>query len=71
MVPLGRKFPPFAGSADCVLRPAQEHGSLGNIERPRAVLEHLWNITVVHRWGPLVRFDLNGSLAGRMAPLGW
>jgi len=54
MVALVFEFSSLASSADSVLRPAQENGGLGDIERPRPVLEHLWNTTVVHGWGSLV-----------------
>ena len=53
----------FAGRANGILRPAQKHRDLSDIERPRAVLEHLWNTTVVHRWGWLVKRRLHGLLA--------
>jgi len=43
-----------AGSADAVLRPSEEYRDLSHVEWPRAVLEHLWNKTAVHGWGPLV-----------------
>ena len=50
----------LAGRANGVLRPAEEHRDLGDVERSRTVLEHLWNTTVVHRWGPLVMIHING-----------
>lgn len=49
-----REVSALAGCSDGVLRPAQENSGLGDVERSRAVLEHLWNTNVVHRWGPLV-----------------
>ncbi len=55
------EFSSLAGRADGVLRPTQEHCDLGDIERPSPVLEHLWNRTVVHGWGSLVRIGFNGS----------
>jgi hypothetical protein len=53
-----RQLSAVAGSADGVLGPTQEHRRLGHVERPRAVLEHLWNKTAVHGRGPLVNLML-------------
>ena len=55
MVALMFKFSPFAGRSDGILRPPEEYCHLGDVKRTRTVLEHLWNMTVVHGWGPLVR----------------
>ena len=49
-----------AGCADRVFGPTQEHRDLGDVERPSAVLEHLWNTTVGHRWGWLVKQRFQG-----------
>lgn len=54
MIPLVREFAPFAGCPNGILRPPEEDGHLGDVEGSAAVLEHLWNTNVVHRWGPLV-----------------
>ena len=40
----------LAGRANGILCPTQKHRDLGDVERSRAVLEHLWNTTVVDRW---------------------
>ena len=55
-----RQLSAVAGSADFVLRPTQEHPDLSDIEWSSAVLEHLWNKTAVHGWGPLVILMLLG-----------
>lgn len=60
MVAVVLEFSPFASRADGVLRPTQEDCDLSNVERPRAVLEHLWNKTAVHGWGSLVRIRFGG-----------
>ncbi len=65
------EFSQFARCADGVLRPAQEHCYLGNIEGPRPVLEHLWNTIFVHGWGRLVMGRLRWSWAARTNSLGW
>ncbi len=54
MVALMREFPTLASRPDRVLRPPQEDCDLRDVERSGPVLEHLWNTTVVHRWGWLV-----------------
>ena len=66
-----REFSPFAGRTDRVLCPPEENRHLGDVERTHAVLEHLWNTTVVHGWGSLVSFRLYRPDAARMNPLGW
>jgi hypothetical protein len=71
MVALMLEFPTGARRADRVLCPTQKHRCLGDVERPCAVLEHLWNTNVVHAWGPLVMAGLGGCLATRMNWLGW
>jgi hypothetical protein len=43
-----RKFSSFARSSNSILCPSQKHCDLGDVEGPCAVLEHLWNTTVVH-----------------------
>jgi hypothetical protein len=53
-----REVAALARSPDGVLRPSEENGSLGHVERSRAVLEHLWNTNVVHGWGRLVMVRL-------------
>jgi hypothetical protein len=68
---LVREVSAFAGRPHCVLRPAEQHGSLGYVERPRAVLEHLWNTNVVDGWGPLVIPRLYRRYAARIKPVGW
>ena len=45
-----RQISVVASSADGVLRPPKEHGRLSHVERAGAILEHLWNKTVVDRW---------------------
>jgi hypothetical protein len=49
-----RELSAVAGGTDGVFRPTQKDRDLGHVEWPRAVLEHLWNTTAVHGWGPLV-----------------
>ena len=63
MVARAVEFSPLASDADSVLSPTEENRDLGDIERSRAVLEHLWNTTVVHRWGWLVKRRLHELLA--------
>ena len=58
MVALVRKLTPCAGRPDGVLRPTEENRDLGDVERMRSVLEHLWNTNVVHAWGSLVMESL-------------
>ena len=55
-----REISPFTGCPDGVLRPAEEHRNLGDVERSGAVLEHRWNKTAVHGCGSLVRIGFNG-----------
>lgn len=43
MITLVRKFSSLARGSDSILCPPQEHTDLSDVERPRAVLEHLWN----------------------------
>src|SRR5947209_19330502 len=43
MVSAVRQLSSLAGSAHSVLRPAEENGSLGEVERSHPVLEPLWN----------------------------
>ena len=62
---------PLTGRAHGILRPAQKHRDLGDVERLRAVLEHLWNTTVVNRWGRVVRKLLRRRSGTRMVWLGW
>ena len=66
-----REFAPFAGRPDSILRPPEEDCDLGDVERTRAVLEHLWNTIVVHGWGPLVMATLGWYYAAQMNSLGW
>jgi hypothetical protein len=54
VISLVREVAALTRSPDGVLRPAEENGSLSDIERSCAVLEHLWNTNVVDRWGSLV-----------------
>jgi hypothetical protein len=54
VITLVREVAALARSPDGVLGPPEENGSLSDVERARAVLEHLWNKTAVHGWGPLV-----------------
>jgi hypothetical protein len=65
------EVPSFAGRPNGILRPAEEHCDLGDVERSRAVLEHLWNTTAVHGWGSLVRIRFDGCQVALMNPLGW
>ncbi len=60
MIPHVLKVSSLAGGADGVLRPSQKHCDLSDVEWSGAVLEHLWNKTVVHGWGPLVILMLLG-----------
>ena len=55
-----REMSPLTGCSDGVLRPAEEHRNLGDVERSGAVLEHRWNKTAVHGCGSLVRIGFNG-----------
>ena len=63
MVSAVRQLSSLAGSAHGVLRPAEDNGSLGDVERSRPVVEHLWNTTAVHGWGSLVRLGFDGCQA--------
>ena len=54
MVPRVGEVSPVASGAHSVLGPPKEHRDLRDIERVSAVLEHVWNKTAVHRWGPFV-----------------
>jgi hypothetical protein len=60
MIPPVCEFAPRTGCPDGVLRPAEEACDLGDVERSRTVLEHLWNTTVVEGWGSLVRVRFDG-----------
>ena len=71
VVTLVRDVAALAGRSDGVLRPAEEDGGLGHVERPHPVLEHLWNTNVVDRWGPLVSRSLHRCCAARMNSVGW
>jgi hypothetical protein len=55
MVAPGFEFAALACGADGIPRAPEENCCLGDVERSRAVLEHLWNTNVVHRWGWLVK----------------
>ena len=55
MISYVREFSMFTGRPDGVLLPPEKDCHLTDVERTRTVLEHLWNMTVVHGWGPLVR----------------
>ena len=55
MIPYVSEFSPFTGHPDGVLLPPEKDCHLTDVERTRTVLEHLWNMTVMHGWGPLVR----------------
>jgi hypothetical protein len=46
-----RELSSFTGHPDGVLLPPEEDFHLADVERPRAVLEHLWNTNVVDAWG--------------------
>ena len=54
-----REVAALARGPDGVLSPAQENSDLSDIEGSSAVLEHLWNTTVVHGWGSLVMGGLS------------
>jgi hypothetical protein len=54
MIAYVREFSSVAGRPDGVLGRSQKQCDLSDIEGSCAVLEHLWNTNVVHRWGPLV-----------------
>ena len=71
MITLVRKFSSLARGSDSILCPTQENCDLSHVERSRAVLEHLWNTNVVHRWGRLVKDALDRCRVARMNPLGW
>jgi hypothetical protein len=49
-----REVAALARRPDGVLGPAEEDGSLCDVERSRTVLEHRWNTNVVDAWGSLV-----------------
>ena len=71
MIPGVGDLSALAGGADAVLRPVEEDGRLGYVERARAALEHLWNMNVVDAWGPLVIRRVRRCCAARMISLGW
>jgi hypothetical protein len=54
MVAFVWEFSSFAGGANGVLCPAQEHRDLSHVEWSGTALEHLWNKTAVHGCEPLV-----------------
>ena len=56
-----RKLTSLARGSDSILCPTQENCGLSHVEWSRAVLEHLWNTNVVHRWGRLARDTLDRS----------
>ena len=60
MIPHVREGSPSTGRPDGVLLPPEEDCHLADVEWPRAVLEHLWNMNVVDAWGPLVMIGLRG-----------
>ncbi len=60
MIPDVLKVSSLAGGTDGVLRPAQEHRDLSDVQWSGAVLEHLWNKTVAHGWGSLAILMLLG-----------
>ena len=66
-----REVAALARGPDGVLSPAQENSDLSDIEGSSAVLEHLWNTTVVHGWGSLVITRSFWCYAARMIWLGW
>ena len=66
-----RELSAFARRPDRVLRPAEQNGGLAYVERARAVLEHLWNKTAVHGWGPLVILMLPWCWDVRTIVDGW
>jgi len=49
-----RELSAVARRTHSFLRPTEENGDLSNVERSRAILEHLWNTKVVDGWGSLV-----------------
>ena len=51
MVALVRKLTSCAGRPDGILRPTEENRDLGDVERMRSVLEHLWNTERCARLG--------------------
>jgi hypothetical protein len=71
VITLVREVAALASCSDGILRPAQENGSLSDVERSRAILEHLWNTNVVDGWGSLVNPCLVWCYAARMIWLGW
>ena len=71
MVPRVLEITSRAGCAHGILRPAKEHRDLGDVEWSRPVLEHLWNMILVHRQGRLVNGALRRWYAARMDPHGW
>ena len=71
MVPGVREFSALAGGADDVLRPPEQHGDLRDLEGSGAVLEHLWNTTVVDRWGRLARWCVHNRFVPGMISTVW
>src|SRR5947208_567050 len=70
MVSAVRQLSSLAGSAHGVLRPAEDNSSLGDVERWRPVVEHLWNTNAVDALGPLVNLWRIRCYAARMIWLG-
>jgi len=66
-----REVSAFTGRPHSVLRPTEENGDLSDVERSRAILEHLWNTNVVDGGGSLVNLCLVWCYAARMIWLGW
>ena len=71
MITLVRQVAALARRPDGILCPAEENGDLSDVERSRAVLEHLWNTNVVDGWGSLVILRSFRCYAARMIWLGW
>jgi hypothetical protein len=71
VVTLVRDVAALAGRSDSVLRPAEENRGLGDVERSRAVLAHLWNMNVVDAWGWLVISRPLSCHPAQMISLGW
>ncbi len=66
-----REVAALARRTDGVLRPPEEDCDLGDVERSRAVLEHLWNTNVVDGWGSLVNLWLLWCYTARMVSQVW
>jgi len=71
MIPEVSEISSLAGGADGTACPSEEHRDLADVESSGTVLEHLWNKTAVHDWGPLVILRLLRPYATRTIFEGW